>query len=152
MFSEHYIWCSTTSVSQRQFPLTTRKRRQKATMPSQQDFFAKLEAWENSMAPCRSESCPIKTPHNEGRYLHKGQRSNRNPTFGSCNPSPEVWAAYNQMKGGRFTQADKQVVEGFRDNHVFQNHCRFAGSTGKRRWFAEKRVLPWGSSGDFQLP
>jgi len=125
---------------------------QELNMASKQDFFAKLEAWENSMAPCKSQSCPIGTAHHEGRYLHSGRRSNRNPTFGSCNPPPHVWTAYHRIKEGSFTVEDKQCVDGFRENHVFQSHGRFAASTGKRRWFAEKRVLPWGSSGDFTLP
>ena len=123
-----------------------------ANMTFRQDFFAKLEAWENSLAPCKFASCPIKTPHNEGRYLHRGLRSNRNPTFGSCNPSPEVWAAYHRIKGGQFTVEDRQIVDGFRDSHVFQNHARLAPLSGKRRWFAQKRVLPWGNNGDFPLP
>jgi len=119
---------------------------------AKQDFFRKLEAWECSTRSCKSETCPITQPHNEGRYLHKGHRSSRNPTFGSCNPPPEVWAAYHRVKAGNFTSDDKQLVKGFTEHHVFQSHGKFAHSMGRRRWFGEKRVLPWGSDGDVELP
>lgn len=53
-------------------------------------FLHTLSACSSSTRPCTFPACPISTPHSEGRYFHRGRRSFRNPTFGSCNPSPEV--------------------------------------------------------------
>lgn len=118
---------------------------------AKQNFFRKLEIWESTTKVCKSKTCPITTPHTEGRYHHNGQRSIRNPTFGSCNPPPQVWAAYHRIKAGNFTTCDKQLVDQFRTHHVFQSHGNFAASKGRKNWFREKRVLSWENNGDAEL-
>lgn len=47
----------------------------------------KFEIWLNSSSPCNSLNCPIKTPHNQGRYLQEGTLSwEADCRFGSSNP------------------------------------------------------------------
>jgi len=100
-----------------------------------QEFLDKLDAWEHSRTPCESPACPIKPAHSQGRYLHNGKRNRRSPVFGSCNPPPEVWAAYDRKRAGNGTTEDLQLVDGFREYHVFQSHGSFGtGRPGRCQW------------------
>ena len=89
---------------------------------SKQDFLKKLDEWEHSTTRCTSQKCPIKIEHKSGRYLHCGKRNQREPAFGSCNPPPEVWAAFDRNRAGNGEATDDQVIGGFREAHVYQGH------------------------------
>lgn len=100
-----------------------------------QTFFDKLEAWEHSVTPCDSPACPVKLAHSQGRYLHNGKHNRHGPVFGSCNPPPDVWQAYDRTRAGNGTAEDMQLVESFREYHVFQGHARFGnGRPGRCQW------------------
>ena len=50
---------------------------------------------------CKNRDCPIKIPHEQGPYLHKGKlRTREGSIFGSSNPPPEIWFLYDRSGNG----------------------------------------------------
>ena len=88
---------------------------------------------QNSAARCRSLFCPIKRiPHKKGPYLHGGKLRSQpegGEVFGSSNPPPEIWEAYERIKdedgkggiGGRrkdqVAACDVNLVRAFVKHH-----------------------------------
>ena len=79
----------------------------------------RFDIWLNASSRCTSSSCPIKSPHNQGRYLHKGKLNwEMDGPFGSSNPTSEVWGAQAKIESGENTEEDRNIVEAFKKLHV----------------------------------
>ena len=56
---------------------------------------------------CKNRDCPIKTPHEQGPYLHEGKlRTREGSIFGSSNPPPEIWFLYDRSGNGDLPGTD----------------------------------------------
>lgn len=88
---------------------------------------------------CRALSCPIRGKHEKGPYLHEGKlRAREGNIFGSSNPPPKIWEAYDRIKdsNGDLGGKDKDQVAA-RDVKIV---TRFA-----RHHFGQ--ALEWGVEG-----
>lgn len=67
---------------------------------------------------CTARACPITSAHERGPYLHEGKlRYREGQIFGSSNPSPAVWAAYDRIGAGKARDGDVQMVTNFAKFH-----------------------------------
>ncbi len=81
----------------------------------------RFKIWLNSSSLCVALNCPIKTPHNQGRYLHEGELGwEIESPFGSSNPTPEIWEAKARIQSGKCTDEDLELVDAFLKLHVGQ--------------------------------
>ena len=79
----------------------------------------RFDIWLNASSPCTFTTCPVKLPHNQGRYLHKGKLNwEMDGPFGSSNPTPEVWEAQAKVESCDNTNEDRRIVEAFKKHHV----------------------------------
>ena len=79
----------------------------------------RFDIWLNASSPCTSSSCPIKVPHSQGRYLHKGQLNwEMDGPFGSSNPTSEIREAQAKIESSESTEEDRNIVEAFKKLHV----------------------------------
>ena len=84
--------------------------------------------YRHSSTRCRALGCPIKRKHEKGPYLHEGKlRARDGNIFGTSNPPPKIWKAYDRIKdqdgsfGGkakdRLTARDVKIVTSFTKYH-----------------------------------
>ncbi|MCJ1450711.1 hypothetical protein MMC28_001044 [Mycoblastus sanguinarius] len=91
----------------------------------------------NSQIRCDSHTCPIKTPHNLGKYFHNGEAPVKEPAgweyensiggkmapvshyFNFTVPPPNVWEAFTRISEGRANEAESELVREFQKHHMY---------------------------------
>ena len=78
-----------------------------------------VDNWKNGGdAPCTFADCPVKAPHNNGRYIHEGAEPVHHYFFGTCKPPPEVFESFKQIERFEVWEEDEEKVLGFVGRHV----------------------------------
>ena len=72
-----------------------------ASIPESFDIPIPIFPFPAGTSRCKDRDCPIKTPHEQGPYLHEGKlRTREGSIFGSSNPPPEIWFLYDRSGNG----------------------------------------------------
>ena len=78
-----------------------------ASIPESFDIPIPILPFPAGTSLCKDRDCPIKTPHEQGPYLHEGKlRTREGSVFGSSNPPPEIWVLYDRSGKGDLPGVD----------------------------------------------
>ena len=78
-----------------------------ASIPESFDIPIPVFPFPAGTSRCKNRDCPIKTPHEQGPYLHQGKlRTREGSVFGSSNPPPEIWFLYDRSGNGDLPGVD----------------------------------------------
>ena len=78
-----------------------------------------VEVWlSGGDAPCTFADCPIKIPHNNGRYVHEDAVPVHHDFFGTCAPPAEVYEAFRRIERLQIVEEDEDALNGFVRAHV----------------------------------
>ena len=100
--------------------------------------FKDPEPWNPDPAKeCTEIDCPLvrvfKIPHRQGNYFHRGSPMTEQSMFGTSDPPPEVWTAYEKLQDSD-NKVDKDLVIPFAYYHFGYPDDRFDEAIEVRGW------------------
>ena len=115
-----------------------------ASIPDFSDIPIPVFPFPAGTSRCKNRDCPIKTPHEQGPYLHEGKlRTREGSIFGSSNPPPEIWFLYDRSGNGDLPGIDDKPfapVELFVKYHFGETRGECVTGSEEARGDVEQRV------------